>query len=949
MKSGFLLAFLYVLIFTCSESLDGQDLLLFIPADELLERNDKGGPLCRAFADINGDYRDDIIRLDGNNIMTVDLSSDNGSFFHHYKLGAFDGDAWTIGVADLDNNGFNDIISAGSFNGLSRWNIHSQNLDFDYQKSTSFSLFAQGSNMVDINNDGWLDVFICNDVGLSKILINDGEGVLMDSSDLIDMRTQVPSDNSGNYASEWTDADGDGDLDLFIAKCRINVDAFDDPRRINVLYINEGDEFVERAESFGLALGAQSWTGNWGDIDNDGDMDLFVTNHDYRSILYENIDNDTFVEIQILESGQNIDNYAYQSAMADFNNDGYLDILVGGSNDYVLLNKGDNTFSINENPFGFDNAQSFAIGDANNDGFMDVLTSYNILAGNIQYDDHLFLNLPNENNFFGVNLKGTDSNINGIGARIELYGDWGVQTRILQSGTGYGVTHSLRVNFGIKDATTIDSLIIRWPSGKTDKYNNPNINEYYLAVENVCLKPLMSISSSNNLLDCLNNSSLITHNADSDPLWSLGFEAPDITVEMANIYSAVFDYSGSCPVPSQTIRIDSLPYPDKVNLSVVDDASLCQGDSIILNARDENIYNWSNGYTGSKNIIKESGYYYLINSNYCDTTYSDTLFFEFVDPSAVNRDTSITITEVSDRLILEVPTSFDIDWYRDPAASQLISVNNILYTDSITSDTSFYFKITNNNLGEVNYSGGPKIDQAIGENQLVVPLASVSTDFTINKSTRIHSMNVFALVEGERRLRILDFDTRDIIYAGIYNLSAGINTISIEFNFVPGDYIIETDRMFNVLQFGDESPELALTTGEVNYPYLIGDLLEITGSNLGDNVFGYFFDWNVSSLTEACPSEVFRFDVILDILDATAELDYSKINLFPNPARDILKISSEMSVDHIQILDYNGKITKELSETGRIFNIDISDWPAGKYLLKVYFGRKTENFTFIKS
>ena len=80
------------------------------------------------------------------------------------------------------------------------------------------------------------------------------------------------------------------------------------------------------------------------------------------------------------------------------------------------------------------------------------------------------------NNSFSVLLEGTDSNINGVGARVELHGSWGVQIREVRAGESYGIMNSFRQHFGIGSETTIDKLVVKWPSGTVDELLNPGIN-----------------------------------------------------------------------------------------------------------------------------------------------------------------------------------------------------------------------------------------------------------------------------------------------------------------------------------------------------------------------------------------------------------------------------------------------------------------------------------------
>jgi hypothetical protein len=158
-----------------------------------------------------------------------------------------------------------------------------------------------------------------------------------------------------------------------------------------------------------------------------------------------------------------------ENAPADFDNDGYVDILSNGD---ILFNNGDFTFtnlSANMPPSG-------AIGDANNDGFLDIFRSGTI-----------HINNTNANNWIKINTVGTDSNINGIGARVEIETPAGIQIRDVRSGEGFKFMSSLNTHFGIGSETSINSITIYWPSGNVDYIENPAINTTHNIVEGSAL------------------------------------------------------------------------------------------------------------------------------------------------------------------------------------------------------------------------------------------------------------------------------------------------------------------------------------------------------------------------------------------------------------------------------------------------------------------------------
>src|SRR5690606_5924844 len=129
----------------------------------------------------------------------------------------------------------------------------------------------------------------------------------------------------------------------------------------------------------------------------------------------------------------------------DFNNDGFLDVYGAGHK--IMMNNGDLTFT--PVPVGPNNGP---VGDLNNDGFLDIVSG-----------GYAWLNQPNGNNYLKVAAVGDSSNINGIGARVELYSNLGKQIRDFRSGDGFRYMSSLNVHFGLGQDTQVDSLIIKWP------------------------------------------------------------------------------------------------------------------------------------------------------------------------------------------------------------------------------------------------------------------------------------------------------------------------------------------------------------------------------------------------------------------------------------------------------------------------------------------------------
>lgn len=198
---------------------------------------------------------------------------------------------------------------------------------------------SQRSTMADINNDGWLDAFVCNDTALSIPFRNLGDGEMIPDTNLI-----KTLNGAGAYAAIWTDYDNDRHIDLYISKCEAGAPP-EDPDRINLLYRNNGDgTYSETGSQAGINDNAQSWSTSFEDFDNDGDFDAFVVNHDFQNRLYRNNGDGTFTDV-IAASGINpLDLHAFENATGDFNNDGFIDIF-SDLEQQLYLGHGDLTFT----------------------------------------------------------------------------------------------------------------------------------------------------------------------------------------------------------------------------------------------------------------------------------------------------------------------------------------------------------------------------------------------------------------------------------------------------------------------------------------------------------------------------------------------------------------------------------------------------------------------------
>lgn len=445
--------------------------------------------------DMNADGLDDLVRIHDTTDLQIEYQQPDGSFML-LDYGSIMGSSWSLSIGDLNNDGYGDIFTGGGYDGLKVLLAIDEGTNYLIDTLPGPEIFVQCSNFADIDNDGNQDLFICHDDGISSRYRGEGSGNLVLAPDLIVPESTIPSDDSGNYGTVWTDYDNDGDIDLYIAKCRLGVNDPLDGRRLNLLFQNDGNGvFTEVAEDAGLRPFAQSWSTDFGDIDNDGDLDAILITHDSTSRLYENGANGdpigTFTDIAeeagMVEDLDDID-LGIQSMFEDFDNDGWVDLLVTGrSNEHRLfMNNGDKTFTAAADPFPTDNRgiQSAAIGDFNNDGFPDVIAGFAVGFNQPSgIGDRLFINPGNDNNWLNVRLTGVMSNATGAGARVELTTATGTQIREVRAGQGYGITVSPVRHFGLGTEEAVETLVVRWPSGTVDTIPNPPINGQIHVIE----------------------------------------------------------------------------------------------------------------------------------------------------------------------------------------------------------------------------------------------------------------------------------------------------------------------------------------------------------------------------------------------------------------------------------------------------------------------------------
>ena len=858
--------------------------------------------------DMNGDYLDDIVRVSSSGVR-IDFQQADGSFVSEmFSMNLQAVPSWSICAGDLNDDGYNDLL-LGDGDRVSF--IMAQNNGASYvEQAIPDYIFSQRTTMNDIDNDGDLDAFVCHDIDQSHPYRNDGTGNMVEDQTLIET---LPL--AGNYASIWVDYDNDGDTDMYLTKCRQGSTS-GDVERTNAMYQNNGDgTYSEVGEAIGMADNAQSWATTFEDYDNDGDFDAFIVNHDFANRFMRNNGDGTFTDI-IGDTGiPSNDLGAWENASADFNNDGFVDILSELSKE-IYINNGDFTFTGID--LGFDDG---GIGDFNNDGWLDIISGNTIQMNNGDGD----------NNWVKINTQGIVSNRNGIGARVEIHGAWGIQIREVRSGESFSPMSSLTTHFGIGQATEIDQIIIKWPSGIITTVDNPTINTTHLLLEANCvLAPSEVVLDGENII-CPGESVTINAPDSFDSyLWSTGETESSITVDGPGTYSvAMFDVDG-CASVSNSVGI-SFASEDVPTVEIDGNIVLCEGEAVTLISSVGASYAWSNNEETQSIEVTEAGAYSVGTEALCseDFLYSEPIIIAVNSaPAPVAED---AIADYDGTVELSA-TGQNLNWYDAPTGGTLLGSGSVFNTGINEMDTEYYVDAT------YVYGGG----EAIGGKLTTaggggLPGTGAYSTFDAYEPFIIVDVDVVVpdnAPEGARTIQLFN-GLGQMLESATFNLVTGLQTITLNFE-VPEegtDYSLRCPE--NNLFRNNEG---------VNYPYEIGNLGTITTSFYGGDYYYYFYNWKVERPSVTCVSARTEVSVTLSGVDDLTEV--TNLEVFPNPTSEILNIrfvaeTSEAMI--IRLTDVLGrtiqeKVLKNLNFGENVEQLNVANLPKGVYNLQMNMG-----------
>jgi uncharacterized repeat protein (TIGR01451 family) len=423
--------------------------------------------------DVNNDGYDDVFfsERDKSKTNLLYLNNKSGGFAKQITGSLLAEKSTTVSNTwgDADNDGDLDLLTISDTYKPNRLHLNNGSGSFSSAEHIPFTKevsYYHGASWVDYDRDGYLDVFISNymPTRFNELYHNERNGTFTKVDDGV-----LSLSSSDAVGSTWADYDNDGNMDLFIPNNR---------KGSNQLFHNDGGgKFTEVKSGVIVADGGYSVGSCWGDIDNDGDLDLFVTNaSDQNNYLYINIGNGTFMK-NTTSSVVNDKGHSHGCSFVDVDNDADLDLYVTNDNGFkfLYLNDGSGNFSKKTNElvtadYGKAFGQTWC--DFDHDGDLDLF-----VATHSKQLNKVFTNNCSGKNWIEVKLIGTQSNGSAVGARVYVKTDSVWQMHEVTSQSGFGGQNSYRQHFGLGSAGVIDSIRIVWPSMLVDNYIGINVNQ----------------------------------------------------------------------------------------------------------------------------------------------------------------------------------------------------------------------------------------------------------------------------------------------------------------------------------------------------------------------------------------------------------------------------------------------------------------------------------------
>lgn len=422
------------------------------------------------------------------------------------------GDVKQILLADLDDDGDRDLVVGGwtlqpgstsSFVG--GWLcLYASNGDGTFSERTGGSSLEPtsaglptGITAGDYDRDGDLDLYVAywksgpaGPESANRLYRNEGNFDFNEVGSAAGVASTKKS-----YQAVFTDLSGDGWLDLVVAQDKGGGATYYENQR--------NGTFLDRSVESGLdgfRSGSNTYADGMGiavgDYDNDGRMDVYITNIPDGNLLYHNLGGGQFEEVAA-PSGTISQRIGWGTEFIDCNHDGYLDLYVtdfsgGGMSDNVdrlYLNAGDGSFSdiAPTSGLGFgDDGFASAAGDLDGNGRVDLVTLSSGAPLRVLMDE------GSGGHWIHLELVGVSGNRDAVGARVRVVAGGMVQYREQRAGGSYLAFPSHELEFGLGSAGSVDTLQVDWPDGSVERWFQVNADQRLELVQGTGLVPVLT-------------------------------------------------------------------------------------------------------------------------------------------------------------------------------------------------------------------------------------------------------------------------------------------------------------------------------------------------------------------------------------------------------------------------------------------------------------------------
>jgi Flp pilus assembly protein TadD len=343
----------------------------------------------------------------------------------------------------------------------------------------------------DFNGDGWPDLYVANDFGRKNLYVNT-------NGHFRDLAAQAGVEDIGpGMSASWFDYDHDGRPDLYVANMWTDAgqrivasknftpaqgearQAYRGHTMGNTLFRNRGDgAFEDTTLAQHVEFGRWAWSSGGHDLDNDGHPEIFVTCGMLTNESASDLDSFFWRQVVARSPVQAQASEAYQNGWNAINQFLREDYSWNGHEPNVLHARRGNRYQDVSGISGLDfadDSRAFAVTDFDNDGRPDILLKSR-LGPQLRV---LQNNCAGSNHSIAFDLRGTQSNRDAIGARVEVDG----QTKWLDAGSGFLSQHSKRLLFGLGPAESARHVRITWPSGLVQDFTNLQAGYTYALTE----------------------------------------------------------------------------------------------------------------------------------------------------------------------------------------------------------------------------------------------------------------------------------------------------------------------------------------------------------------------------------------------------------------------------------------------------------------------------------